>query len=70
MVDFLEMDGPVRSVIEAMPKGMERSMALKRYENSTSYDRDDPLVAAIAASEEVALSDADLDAAWMEAKEL
>ena len=70
MVDFLEMDGPIRTVIAAMPKGMERSMALKRYENSVTYDRDDPLVAAIAASDEVALSDAELDAAWMEAKDL
>ena len=70
MVDFLEMDGPVRAVLDAMPKGIQRSMAIKRYENSTSYDRNDPLVAAIAASDVVALSDADLDAAWMEAKEL
>lgn len=70
MVDFLGVDEQIRKVFDAMPASMAKSMAVKRYENSTEYNRDDELLNQVAADPAIALSAEEIDKAWMEAKDL
>lgn len=70
MVDFLGLRAAIDQAIINTTSGMPRFIAQQRFERSEEYHRNDPLIAFIAADPTVALTSADIDAAWMQAKDL
>lgn len=68
MVDYLGKDQAIREVIALIEEPLQRAASLSRYLNASSYEFNDPLMQS--AREAVGMSNEDLAAAWMLAKEL
>lgn len=68
MVIYLDVDALIRAAIGQIPDAMQRAATLSRYENSTSYRFDDPLVGQL--RQAIGMAEEDLIDAWLLAKEL
>lgn len=68
LVNYLGVDGAIRSAISQIPDAMTAAAALARYEKSTTYRYSDPLVAQL--RQAIGLSEQALADAWMLAKDL
>lgn len=64
MVEFLGKGAAIETAINAIPDAMQRAIAMARYKDSDIYERSDPLFAQLAPV--VGLTDAEIDAAWMQ----
>jgi hypothetical protein len=67
-VNALGKDAEIIAVIEQIPDVWERSKAMARYKKATSYNYGDPFLQSM--REAIGMSEADLSAAWMIAKDL
>lgn len=72
MIDFMGVEAEIVAEIEAMPDGMEKSLSKSLFRNGDNgrYRRSSPLLAQIAASPAVNLTDDALNAAWLTAGSL
>lgn len=68
MVIYLGKDTAIRTAIGQISDDLERAAALSRYENASAYVFDDPLLQQM--RQAVGMSEEDLSAAWMLAKDL
>jgi hypothetical protein len=68
MVTYLDKDAQIRAAINAMPDALQKAVALSRYENATRYNYGDPFLQSMRVA--IGMSEADLSAAWMLAKNL
>ncbi len=68
MVMFLDVDADIRAAIMQIPDAMQRAATMSRYENSTEYRYEDPLVEPLRSA--VGMPEAELIDAWMIAKDL
>jgi hypothetical protein len=68
MVTYLGKDAEIRTAINAISDALQKAVALSRYENATSYNYSDPFLQSMRAA--IGMSEADLSAAWMIAKDL
>lgn len=64
MVAYLDKGTAIEGAINAIPDAMERAVAMARYKDSDIYERADPLFDQLAPV--VGLTDAEIDAAWMQ----
>lgn len=64
MVEYLGKGAAIETAINAIPDAMQRAIAIARYKDSDVYERDDPLFDELAPV--VGLTDAEIDAAWMQ----
>lgn len=72
MIDFMGVEAEIVAEIEAMPDGMEKSLARALFRNGDNgrYRRSSPLLAQIAASPAVNITEDALNAAWITAGSL
>ena len=68
MLEIMGIRGAVYAAIEAIPDATSRAVARAKLTQASYFDRSDPLIALLAPS--VGLTDAQIDAAWMQAKDL
>lgn len=68
LIIYLDKDAEVRAFIGQIEHPLERAAALSRYENASMYEWADPLMQAARAG--IGMSEEDLSAAWMLAKDL
>lgn len=67
MLDIANLTDTVSAVIAAIPNEIERKIAKAKFERTPVFYRDHPLFAALKAG--VGLTDAQIDAMWMQAKD-
>jgi hypothetical protein len=68
LVGYLNKDAAIRAAIAHIPDPMQKAWSLSRYENSVTYRHNDPFLQSM--REAVEMSEEDLAAAWMIAKDL
>lgn len=68
MVTYLGKDADIRNAINAISDPLQKAVALSRYENATSYRHNDPFLQSMRVA--IGMSEADLSAAWMLAKDM
>lgn len=68
LIDFLELDGPIKSAIEQIEDPFTRSAAMSKYQNASFYSFDDPLLQSVASMVEI--DEAAMRENWMKAKDL
>ena len=68
MDPVVDLEAHIEAVIGAIPDTNSRAVARAKYKHTTSFHRDNPLFAQIAPS--IGLTDAQIDTAWMQAKEI
>ena len=68
MVTYLGKDAEIRAAIGNISGDLQRAAALSRYENATSYRHNDQFLQSMRVA--IGMSEADLSAAWMLAKDL
>ena len=62
MIAYLGKDAAIRTAIDGISDTLERAIALKRYEASRLYHRDDALLARLAGA--IGMPDSEIDSAW------
>lgn len=69
MIDFMGLEAAIIAELEAMPDGMEKSLAKALFKNGDNgrYHRSSPLLTQIAASPSMNITEDALNAAWMTA---
>jgi 5'-deoxynucleotidase YfbR-like HD superfamily hydrolase len=68
LVSYLDKDAAIRAAIAQTADALQRAWLLSRYENAESYNHGDPFLQSMRAA--IGISEADLSAAWMLAKDL
>ncbi|PCJ96801.1 MAG: hypothetical protein COA52_00920 [Hyphomicrobiales bacterium] len=68
MLEILGKTEAVDTAIDAIPDTTEKAVAKAKFKHSVEFNRDDPLFAALAPV--VGLTAAEIDTAWMAAKEI
>ena len=68
MVIYLDKDTAILAAIASIPDALTRAASLSRYENASSYRYDDAFLQSMRVA--IGMSEADLSAAWMIAKDL
>lgn len=58
----------VAQAIEAIPDPVQKAVARAKFEDSDSYDRDDPLFVMLAPA--IGVTDEQIDALWLQAQEI
>lgn len=68
LLGILGKTDSVTAAIDAIPDATQRAVAKAKFQHSLSFDRSDPLFASLAPA--VGLTDAEIDTAWMQAKDI
>ena len=68
MIDLLGKRTAIEQAIAALPTVAEQAVATAKLTHSSRFRRDDPLVSGLSAA--VGMTPAELDAAWLQAKDL
>ena len=68
LVIYLGVDAQIRTAISKVSDDMQRAATLSRYENSSLYRFDGPMVNAL--RQAIGMSVEQLEAAWLQAKDL
>jgi hypothetical protein len=67
MLEILDKEAAVEAAIDAIEDATQRAVARAKWKHTLRFDRNDPLFAQLAPV--VGLTDAEIDAAWMQAKD-